>query len=86
MNYSKVKKEFSTFNVEWEGVKDLRIEIRKVWELERYYFEKHHNFNSSSSQSYYYDLYIFYEGKRLELEMLLENYEQRERIRNYEES
>ena len=73
MNYSNDKKDFSTFNVALETVGELKKEIQKVWELEKYYREKY--FNSSSNASYYFDLFDFFDEKRLELEELLEKYE-----------
>lgn len=77
MKYSYIKKHFSTFNVELKTVADLRKEIKKVWKLEKYYREKY--FNSSSNYTYYYDFFVFYGHIRLELEALLEEYEEKER-------
>ena len=74
MKYSYVNQDFSTFNVELETTGELRKEIKKVWELEKYYREK--QFNSASNYIYYYEWYAFYQHKRIELEKLLEKYEE----------
>ena len=75
MTYSKVKKEFSPFiiNENRECVSELKKEIIKVRDLLKYYRNEY--FNSNSNASYFYDLFIFFDEKRMELEMVLEKYE-----------
>ena len=77
MDYSKVKKEFSSFNVELKTVGELKKEIKKVWEFEKYYYEKYFKTSlNSSNTSYYFDLFKFFDEKRMELEMVLKEYGQ----------
>ena len=73
MKYSYVNQDFSRFNVELTTTGELRKEIKKIWELEKHYREK--QLNSASNYTYYYEWYAFYQQKRVELEVLLENYE-----------
>ena len=69
MNYSKVKKEFSSFNVELKTVGELKKEIKKMIELKVYYDEKY--LNTSFNMKYFYDLWEFYAERELELELSL---------------
>ena len=77
MKYSKDKQEFSTFYVDLKTVGELKKEIQKVWEMEKYYHDKYCALSlNSSNGSYYFDLFKFFDEKRMELQQLLEEYGQ----------
>ena len=75
MSYSKVKKDFSPFiiNGKRDCVSELKKEIIKVRDLLKYYRNEY--FNSKSNATYFYDLFNFFDEKRMELEKVLEKYE-----------
>lgn len=70
MNYFKVKKEFSAFdidadNVNGKNVKSLLRELKKITQLEQYYNKKRIN------SKYFYDLWHFFAAKKIDLELAL---------------
>lgn len=75
MNYPKVKKEFSTFSVGLLSADELRNDIKKVWELKDYYQQRLDK-TDEKNKKYFYDLWEFYAERKLELEIVLEKYEQ----------
>ena len=65
MNYSKVKKEFSAFDVDAKNVGELLKELKKITRLEKYYSQKRVN------SKYFYDLWHFFTAKKIDLELAL---------------
>ena len=76
MNYSNVKKEFSTFSVEIWTAGELRKEVKKMTELKEYYQEQL-DYTDTENKNYFYDLWEFYADRKRELEIVLEKYEQK---------